>query len=69
MEMAEYNVTIPIAGHAFKTVEADSQEEAIEKAMEELTVDDIGEWEPLMRFNQGNVCYCPSPWEAEAEEA
>jgi hypothetical protein len=67
--MAEYNVTIPIAGHVYKTVEADSEEAAIEKAMEELTVADIGDWEPLMQFNRGNVCYCPSPWEAEAEEA
>ena len=65
--MPTYNVTIPIAGHAFKTVEADSEEEAIEKAMEEVSIDEIDEWGPLMRFNQGNVCYCPSPWEAEAE--
>jgi len=24
-------------------------------------------WEALGWFHQGNVCYCPPPWEAEAE--
>jgi hypothetical protein len=67
--MAIYNVVIPIAGHAHKAVEADSEDEAIEKAMGEVTIDDIEEWEALRRFNQGNVCYCPSPWEAKAEPA
>jgi hypothetical protein len=65
----EYNVVLPIAGHAYLTVEADSPEEAIEKAMDEVTINDIEELEALKQFNQGNVCYCPSPWEAEAEEA
>jgi len=65
--MAVYNVIIPIAGHAYKSVEADSEKEAIELAMSEVTIDDIDEWEALTRFNQGNVCYCPSPWEAKAE--
>ena len=67
--MAEYNVTIPIAGHIYKTVEADSEAEAIDKAMESVSIDDLGDWEPLIQFNRGNVCYCPSPWEAEAELA
>jgi hypothetical protein len=67
--MAQYNVVIPIAGHIYKTVEADSEEDAIEKAMESVSIDDIGGWETLRQFNRGNVCYCPSPWEAEAEEA
>lgn len=62
----EYEVTIPIAGHAFLTVVADSEEEAIEKAMGEVTIDQIESWEPVEQFNQGNVCYCPHPWEAEA---
>jgi hypothetical protein len=64
----QWDVVIPIAGHVYKTVEADSAEEAIEKAMGEVSIDDIGEWEALERFNQGNVCYCPSPWEADATE-
>lgn len=62
----EYEVTLPIAGHAFLTVEADSEEDAIEKAMEIVTIEMIEQWEPLEQFNTGNVCYCPQPWEAEA---
>ncbi len=64
--MKSYEVTIPIAGHAFITVDAVSAEDAIKKALEEVTIDDIHEWEPLERFNQGNFCYCPKPWNAEA---
>lgn len=66
--MAKFNVTIPIAGHAFLEVEAESQEEAIQAAMEQVTLDHVEEWEPLEHFTRGNVCYCPSPWEIEAEE-
>lgn len=62
-----YNVTIPIAGHAHMTVIADSEEAAIEKAMEDVRLENVEEWEPLEQFNQGNVCYCPQPWEAVAE--
>lgn len=66
--MATYYVTLPIAGHAFLEVEADSEKAAIDKAMEEVTINDIDEWEALEQFNQGNVCHCPSPWEATAEK-
>lgn len=65
--MTEYLVTIPIAGHAFIDVEADSAEEAQEKAFEIVRRDHIEEWEPLTQFNSGNVCYCPSPWEVKVE--
>lgn len=61
-------VTLPIAGHAYLSVEANSEEEAIEKAFGEVTLTHIENWEALDRFNQGNVCYCPHPWEAEATE-
>lgn len=66
--MKTYNVTIPIAGHAVVQVEANSEEEAIQLAMEsdQLALKSIEYWEPLERFNEGNVCYCPQPWEAEA---
>lgn len=65
--MAIYNVTIPIAGHAFLRIEAESKEAAINAALEQVTRDNIEEWEPLEQFTQGNVCYCPQPWEIEAE--
>ena len=63
-----YNVQVPIAGHAYITVEADSEEQAKEKAINETSLDDIESWEALEQFNQGNVCYCPQPWEIEVEE-
>lgn len=63
-----FTVTLPIAGHAYVTVEADNEDAAIEAALEKVTIDDIDEWEALPRFHEGNVCYCPSPWEATAEE-
>lgn len=66
--MKTWAVTIPIAGHAHMEVEAETQEEAIEKAMDKVTIDDVDEWEQLTKFHQGNVCYCPSPWEAVAED-
>jgi hypothetical protein len=64
--MKKYNVTIPIAGHAYVEVEAENEEDAKEKAMDKTTTDI--EWEYLDQFNKGNVCYCPSPWEIEVEE-
>lgn len=63
-----YSVTIPIAGHAFLTVEADSEEQAIEKAFEVVSLNDVEEWEALRKFNSGNVCHCPGPWEVDAQE-
>lgn len=61
-----WGVTLPIAGHAYLTVEADSEEEAIERAFMEVEVSDIEDWGALKQFTEGNVCYCPHPWEAEA---
>ena len=66
--MKTFEITIPIAGHAFKTVQAESKEEAISIAFEEVRRDDIEEWEAVEQFTQGNVCYCPHPWEVEAVE-
>lgn len=65
--MPIFHVTVPIAGHASLTVEAENEKDAIDAAMDQVTKNDIEEWEALPMFHQGNVCYCPSPWEAEAE--
>lgn len=65
--MKEYTITLPIAGHAVVTVEAESEEEAIKEAFNTVTIDDIQEWEALRQFNRGNVCYCPSPWEIQVD--
>lgn len=64
--MKNYDVTVPIAGHAVVTIAAESEEDAVNRAIEFVEFSDISEWEALIRFNQGNICYCPQPWEAEA---
>jgi len=66
--MKTYLVTVPVAGHATIEVEAESEDQAIEKAIDEVNIDHLESWESLRQFNTGNVCYCPQPWEAEAEE-
>jgi hypothetical protein len=63
--MRIYAVTVPIAGHAYMIVEAENEHEAKEKALAECSIDLVENWEPLEQFNQGNVCYCPQPWEIE----
>lgn len=63
-----FGVTLPIAGHAYIEVEAENQEDAIQEAFNQVEQKHIESWESLEQFNQGNVCYCPHPWEAEAED-
>jgi hypothetical protein len=63
--MKTYEVKVPIAGHLTVSVQADSEEEAIEKAVDSGTMADLDCWEALKQFNQGNICHCPQPWEAE----
>ena len=66
-EMKNYTVTLPIAGHAVVEVEAASEEDAISQAFHTVQRTDIEEWEALEHFNQGNVCFCPLPWEVKVE--
>lgn len=61
-----WEVTLPIAGTAYITVEADSEEQAIEKALGEAELAHLHDWEALEKIVQGNVCYAPT-WEASAE--
>lgn len=67
--MPSYSVTIPIAGHVHITVEAESVDEAKSKALQaDLGANPDIEWDTLEMFNEGNICYCPEPWEIEVEE-
>ncbi len=66
--MKTWSVTLPISGHAYLEVEAETEEEAIDAAMNACSIDEVETWEPLRRINQGNVCYAMQPWEAEAVE-
>jgi hypothetical protein len=57
--MATWTVCVPITGKAFVEVEADSEEEAIDAALnsEDLTIDAIEEWMPTDRIVQGNFFF------------
>jgi len=56
--MKKYGVSIPIAGYIYKEVEANSKEEAKEKAMSESFEDDeIMELDTYDKLVEGNVCY------------
>lgn len=65
--MPFYTVTLPIAGHAILSVEAESGKAAIEAAFDQVETKHIEDWEALDEFTRGNVCYCPTPWKATAE--
>lgn len=67
--LKQWHVKIPMAGHLAVWVEAESEERAIEKAMEhEFTIDDVVEWQEMEAFWDSGVLYCPHPWTAEATE-
>lgn len=67
--MKEYNVSLPVTGILHKTVEAESKEEAITKALEsELTYEDIESWDTHRIICRGNV-FGGELNEAYAEEA
>jgi hypothetical protein len=64
----DFSVAIPICGYAIVEVEADSPEDAIEKALAgEITIDDIESWEAIEHICEGN-CFNGSLNDAEAEE-
>lgn len=65
-KMKTWAVTLPIAGHAYLIVEALDEASAIDDALGRVELQHIETWEAITRFHQGNVCYCPHPWEAEA---
>ena len=55
--MAQYEVTLPITGIMFLTVEAESEEDAISKAQDEAVLSCLEEWESHEHIVQGNVFY------------
>lgn len=65
-KMRTWGVTVPVAGHAYIVVDALDEESAIDTAMENIQLQHLDSWEAVHRFQQGNVSYCPHPWEAEA---
>ncbi len=67
--MKTYSVTLPVSGVIHTEVEAESEDDAIEKALADpdITIDDIAEWEPCRNIVEGNVFYGHTN-EASAEE-
>lgn len=63
--MRTYAVTLPIAGHAYVVVDAEDEKDAIEQALNTVELKHIETWEALEQFQQGNVSYCPRPWQIE----
>jgi hypothetical protein len=57
--MATYSVKLPFAGYLSVEVEADSEEDAVSKAMNDASLDDVEEWETFTHIVQGNVLYAP----------
>ena len=56
--MKKYGVSIPVAGYVYKEVEAESKEEALEKAFDEGYKDDeIAELDMYDVLVEGSVCY------------
>lgn len=67
--MKKYFVTVPISGYASIEVEANTEEEAINKAINsnDLNLGNIAEWDAHAHINEGNVCNAIL-WNAVAEE-
>jgi hypothetical protein len=67
-EMATYSVKLPISGYVLADVEAASEKEAIQKAMDhDFRLADIEEWQVMEYLSQGNISYA-SCNEASAEK-
>ena len=67
MKLKSFFVTIPIAGHVHFEIEAESEEQALEKAWKTPAEEGELEYERLKEFHEGNVCYCPFPWKITVE--
>lgn len=65
--MKEYLVTIPITGVAVITVQAETAEEAIAIGIDNVTLDNIEDWNPVEKIVTGNV-FNGIQNEADAEE-
>lgn len=68
--MTIYVVAVPVTGVIYKEVCADSEEEAVETALNELDyeLEDIEEWEIHRHVVKGNVCYA-TQWDIEVVDS
>jgi len=74
--MKKYTVTVPFSGHLTMTIEAESKDAAIDKALssefEHNIVGgeavEIAEFQLMEKVNDGDICYFPAPWKVEVWE-
>ena len=68
-EEKEYYVQLPIAGIVGFTIIAESEEDAIEKAImsDQVNTNNFEEWDAFEHICEGNVCHAPL-FDAIAEE-
>lgn len=55
--MKEFLVRMPIVGVASIVVEAEDEESAIDRAIEDVEIEDFDEWEAVKIVCQGNFFY------------
>lgn len=55
--MKEFEVTIPIVGMAYLTIQAETEADAIAEAMKIASPEDVNEWQAHEHIVRGNVCY------------
>ncbi len=65
--MKTYNVTLPITGIAWLEIQAESEQEAIDKALQEVEQKHIEEWNAVEQIVQGNIFHGHTN-DASAEE-
>lgn len=65
--MKDFVVSIPITGVAVITVQAETEDEAIALGLDNVTLDNIEDWQPVEKIIGGNVFYGILN-EAQAEE-
>lgn len=55
--MKQFTIRMPITGVAVRVIQAETEEQAINKFHEEVTSSDIDEWECTNTIVKGNVFY------------
>ena len=65
--MKSYEISVPIVGVCYVTVEAETKEEALDLALDEACA--VDEWEALRHVTRGNVWCSQYPSEATVDSA
>ena len=55
--MKQFSIAMPLTGIAYKVVEAETEDDAISIFLNEVTLEDVEEWECVQNIVKGNVFY------------